>query len=126
MSPKALHRFALVTSFCTLFLLVAGALVTSTGSGLAVPDWPLSFGQIFPPMKGGVFFEHGHRMIAASVGLLTTALAFLLWRFETRPSVRKLGLIAAGLVVVQGLFGGMTVLLRLPVAVSVAHACIAQ
>jgi len=70
-----LHRYALFTAACTFILLLAGALVTSTGSSLAVPDWPLSFGKFFPEMKGGVLFEHGHRMIAGTVTLLTLGLA---------------------------------------------------
>jgi len=79
-----LHRFAVLTSISTFLLIVAGGLVTSTGSGLAVPDWPLSYGQLMPPMVGGIFYEHGHRMIAAAVGLLTAVLAFWLWRRESR------------------------------------------
>jgi cytochrome c oxidase assembly protein subunit 15 len=120
------HRFSLFLAFATVALLVAGALVTSTGSGLAVPDWPLSFGQVLPPMVGGVRFEHGHRLVAAAVGLLT--LVGLVWhaRRERRLWVRRLAFVAFGAVVLQGLLGGLTVLLRLPPAVSVAHACLAQ
>jgi cytochrome c oxidase assembly protein subunit 15 len=121
-----LHRFALLTAASTFGLIYAGALVTSTGSGLAVPDWPLSFGQFFPPMVGGVFYEHGHRMVAATVGCLTAVLAVWLWRADGRAWVRRLGLLAAGVVVLQGVLGGMTVLMGLPPAVSVAHACLAQ
>ena len=73
----ALHRFAVFTAFSTLLLVTAGGLVTSTGSSLSVPDWPLSFGQVFPKMEGGAFYEHGHRMIAATVGLLIVAL--MIW-----------------------------------------------
>ena len=69
MCPVWVHRFAVLTAGATLVLIFVGALVTSTGSGLAVPDWPLSFGQVFPPMVGGVLFEHGHRLVAACVGL---------------------------------------------------------
>ena len=61
-----LHRFATLVAVCTLLLIFVGGLVTSTGSGLAVPDWPLSYGQFFPEMVGGVAYEHGHRMAAAS------------------------------------------------------------
>ena len=110
----------------TVALLLAGGLVTSTGSGLAVPDWPLSFGQVFPPMEGGVLFEHGHRLIAASVGLLMIALAAWYQMRERRPWVRRLAYLGLAAVVVQGILGGVTVLLRLPVAVSVTHACLAQ
>jgi len=120
------HRYSLTLAFATVALLAAGGLVTSTGSGLAVPDWPLSFGQVFPPMVGGVLYEHGHRLVAAAVGLLT--FVGLVWhaRSERRRWVRGLAFAAFGAVLVQGLLGGLTVLLRLPAAVSVAHACLAQ
>jgi len=109
-----------------LFLLVAGAMVTSTGSGLAVPDWPLSFGKVMPPMQGGVFYEHGHRMVATAIGLLTITLAAWTSRVEPRAWVRRLTWGALGLVILQGVVGGMTVLLRLPVWTSALHACLAQ
>jgi cytochrome c oxidase assembly protein subunit 15 len=121
-----LHRFALLTAGSTLCLIYAGALVTSTGSGLAVPDWPLSFGQFFPPMVGGVFYEHGHRLVAATVGLLTMVLTLWVCVADRRVWLRKLAILAACAVVLQGLLGGMTVLMGLPAAVSVAHACLAQ
>lgn len=107
-------------------LIFVGALVTSTGSGLAVPDWPLSFGQVFPPMVGGVLFEHGHRLVAALVGLLTVTLMVLLSQWEPRAWVRWLARGAVLAVVLQGALGGVTVLLRLPLMVSVTHACLAQ
>ncbi len=121
-----LHRFAVLTAGATLFLIVAGGLVTSTGSGLAVPDWPLSYGMVFPPMVGGIFYEHGHRMVATFVGFLTTVLAVWLWRREERRWVRRLGLLALAAVALQGVLGGLTVLYLLPAPVSVAHACLAQ
>jgi len=77
-----LHSFAVFTACSTLFLLFAGGMVTSTGSGLAVPDWPLSYGMFFPPMVGGVFYEHGHRMVATFVGFLTVILCAWLWLKE--------------------------------------------
>ncbi len=120
------HRLAVTCSVATGLLLVAGGLVTSTGSGLAVPDWPLSFGRFFPPMVGGVLYEHGHRLVAASVGLLTVAQAIWFLRRERRAWVRRLAILAVPAVIAQGLLGGATVLLRLPTAVSVAHACLAQ
>jgi cytochrome c oxidase assembly protein subunit 15 len=125
--PSApLRRFAAFLAAGTLFLIFAGGMVTSTGSGLAVPDWPLSYGQLFPPMVGGIFYEHGHRMIATAVGFLTLVLAFWLWRAEPRPWVKRLGYAAVGAVILQGLLGGLTVLLLLPTAVSVAHAGLAE
>lgn len=121
-----LHRFAVLVACGTAALVFAGGLVTSTGSGLSVPDWPLSFGQVMPVMRGGVLFEHGHRMLAATVGLLTIGLMAWLLRRETRGWVRRLGVAALGLVVLQGILGGLTVLLQLPTIVSVAHAGMAE
>jgi cytochrome c oxidase assembly protein subunit 15 len=121
-----LHRFAMLTAFCTLLLVTAGGLVTSTGSSLAVPDWPLSFGQVFPRMEGGVLYEHGHRMVASFVGLLVIVLMGWVLRKERRPAVRLLALGAFLAVVTQGVLGGITVLMRLPLAVSVGHACLGQ
>src|SRR3990167_2457625 len=121
-----LRRYAQFTAIATFVLLIAGGLVTSTDSGLAVPDWPLSYGMWFPPMVGGIFYEHGHRMIAGVVGLMILGLAAWLWMRETRRWVRVLGYSAAGAVVLQALLGGLTVLLLLPPSVSIAHACLGQ
>ena len=121
-----LHRYAVTLSAATFLLIIAGGLVTSTGSGLAVPDWPLSFGQVFPRMDGGVLYEHGHRLIASLVGMLTVGLAIFAWRVEPRPMVRRLAWVMVGAVILQGLLGGMTVLLQLPDAISIAHAGLAQ
>ena len=123
---KGLHRFTVFVTGATLFLIVAGALVTSHDAGLAVPDWPLSFGKLMPKMVGNVFWEHGHRMVATSVGILVIILNIWLWRREERAWVRRLGLVALGAVVAQGLLGGLTVVLMLPLAVSSAHATLAQ
>src|SRR6185503_14034309 len=125
-SGSGLHRFAVATAGATFVLLFVGGLVTSTGSGLAVPDWPLAFGQFFPAMVGGVLFEHGHRLAASAVGLLTLVLAGWIVLWEPRPGVRLLGLAALAAVVLQGVLGGITVLYKLPLAVSVTHACLAQ
>jgi heme a synthase len=123
---RALHRFAVATAIATLFLIFAGGLVTSTESGLSVPDWPLSYGRLMPPMVGGIFYEHGHRMVATTVGILTVILAAWLARREPRAWVRRLGYGALAAVVAQGVLGGLTVIFLLPTAVSVAHACLAQ
>ncbi|MFN2387785.1 MAG: heme A synthase, partial [Thermoanaerobaculia bacterium] len=130
-SLRGLHPFALLTAAATLLLIAAGGLVTSTESGLSVPDWPTTYGQnmlTFPPSKwvGGIRFEHGHRLIASLVGLLTVTLAIWLTRREPRRWVVRLGWIAVAAVVAQGVLGGITVLYLLPTAVSVAHACLAQ
>ena len=126
MPTTRLKIFAVFVSVCTFFLLIAGALVTSTGSGLAVPDWPLSFGTFFPPMTGGVLFEHGHRMIAGTVGILTMILTFWTWKKESRRWICRLASAALGAVVLQALLGGLTVLMKLPPQVSIAHAILAQ
>ncbi|MFQ5739422.1 MAG: heme A synthase [Acidobacteriota bacterium] len=120
------HLFAIVTACATFILILAGGLVTSNDAGLSVPDWPLSFGKLMPEMVGGVFYEHGHRMIAASVGGLTLILAAWLWRREERRWVRNLGWVALAAVVAQGVLGGLTVLFLLPAPLSVLHACLAQ
>jgi cytochrome c oxidase assembly protein subunit 15 len=117
-----LHGLALLAVAATTFLVFAGGMVTSTGSGLSVPDWPLSFGTLNPPMVGGVFYEHGHRLIAGGVALLTAFLAFTAWRVEPRAGVRRLAAGALALVLTQAVLGGLTVLFLLPTAVSVAHA----
>jgi cytochrome c oxidase assembly protein subunit 15 len=119
-----MHRYAILTAFATFLLLIAGGLVTSTDSGLAVPDWPLSYGTWFPPMVGGIFYEHGHRMVAAVVGLMLLVLAVWLGKTEPRRRVRWLGYSALGAVILQAVLGGVTVLLLLPPPVSIAHACL--
>ncbi len=101
-------------------------MVTSTGSGLAVPDWPLSYGMLCPPMVGGVFYEHGHRMAAAGVGFLTLCLTVWIGLREQRRWVRYLAVAALGAVVLQGILGGLTVLFFLPTPISMAHGVLAQ
>lgn len=124
--PAWRHRWAVLTAAATLVLIFIGGLVTSTGSGLAVPDWPLSYGMLMPPMVGGIFYEHGHRMAATFVGLLTLILAVWTWRREPRAGVRRLAWAALAAVIGQGLLGGITVIFLLPTPVSVFHACLAQ
>jgi cytochrome c oxidase assembly protein subunit 15 len=120
------YRFACLTAAATVGLIFVGGLVTSTGSGLSVPDWPLSYGVLMPPMVGGVRFEHSHRLVAGFVGLLTLGLAIWTSRKEPRRGVRRLAWAALLAVVAQALLGGLTVRLLLPTSVSVAHACLAQ
>lgn len=123
---RNLHRFAVFTACCTFLLVIAGALVTSNQAGLSVPDWPLSYGTFFPPMVGGIFYEHGHRMIAGFVGILTVILAIWTQFRESRRWVRNLAWGALGLVVAQAILGGITVKFLLPPPVSSAHATLAE
>lgn len=123
---RGLNRFAIAVACATFFLIIAGALVTSNDAGLATPDWPLSNGQVFPKMVGNLFWEHGHRMVATTVGMLTIVLLIYILRKEKRKWVRKLGIFALLAVIAQGLLGGLTVKLMLPLAVSTAHATLAQ
>lgn len=154
---KGVHRFALLVAGATFFLIIAGALVTSHDAGLATSDWPLTDGRFLPKiealgipgvnMVGNLFWEHGHRMVATTVGLLTIGLVLYLYRGELRKWlvrigllsrsdtpyrgeqrswVRRLGVVALVGVVAQGLLGGLTVKLMLPLVVSTAHATLAQ
>ncbi|HEX7704937.1 MAG TPA: COX15/CtaA family protein [Thermoanaerobaculia bacterium] len=125
-TPVWLRRFTKVVAASTLFLIFAGAMVTSTDSGLAVPDWPLSYGMLMPPMVGGIFYEHGHRMVATAVGILVIIQAIWLQRREPKRFVRRLGWISLAAVIAQGLLGGLTVIYLLPLAISVAHAALAE
>jgi cytochrome c oxidase assembly protein subunit 15 len=121
-----IHKYALFLVAWAAVLLTAGALVTSEDAALAVPDWPLSYGTLNPPMVGGIAFEHSHRLIAAGLGLLIIVLAFLLWRYEKRPFMRWFGFAALGTVILQGVLGGLTVLKLLHYWLPVMHACIAE
>jgi cytochrome c oxidase assembly protein subunit 15 len=110
----ALHAFAVMTAVSTLVLICFGGLVTSHGAGLAVPDWPNSYGYnmfLFPISMwvGGIFYEHTHRLVASGVGLLTLVLSVWLWLRDPRSWVRWLGVLALVLVVVQGVLGGLRV-----------------
>jgi len=129
--PRGLAAAAKALFGATFLLVIAGGLVTSTGSGLSVPDWPTTYGQnmfTFPPSKwvGGIRFEHTHRLVAATVGMLTVA--FAAWAFAARAprTVRRLSLAAVAVVVAQGVLGGLTVKYLLPTPISVGHACLAQ
>lgn len=128
---RGLHRYCVLLALCVLGLIAAGGMVTSTGSGLSVPDWPTSYGYnmfTFPPSKwtGGIFYEHTHRLIASTVGLLTIGLAVWMHQREARRWVRRLSYFALALVIVQGILGGLTVKFLLPTPISVFHGCLAQ
>src|SRR5438477_11850605 len=109
-----LHRYTVVVAMCTLLLVVAGGLVTSNDAGLSVPDWPLSYGKLMPKMEGGIFYEHGHRMIATTVGLFTIVSLVWIFRVDRRSWMRKLAVVALLGVILQGVLGGITVWLLLP------------
>lgn len=131
-----LHRFAVLTAAATFYLLVVGSMVTSTDSGDAVPDWwfiPISlrFDTLLPPLVAGVLYEQGHRLVATAVGILTVALAFWVHFAEKRSRVVFLGWLAAAGVVLQGVLGGLRVLLGPQSAsalssLAIVHACVGQ
>lgn len=125
------HRYVKLVTVFTVLLIAAGGMVTSTDSGLSVPDWPTTYGWnmfTFPLSKwvGGIRYEHSHRLIASTVGFLTIIMAVWTWRVEPRAWVRKLGFAALGAVILQGLLGGITVLFFLPAPISIGHAGLAQ
>ena len=132
MSPStynaAHHRFTVFVAVVAFLLLIAGGLVTSNNAGLAVPDWPTSFGSLYkmPPMVGGVKFEHGHRMVAEFVGLLTIIVAIWTWKVDKRRWMRLLTVGAVAGVIVQGVIGGIGVKEFLPPWVSTLHATFGQ
>ncbi|MGH7865400.1 MAG: COX15/CtaA family protein [Candidatus Binataceae bacterium] len=126
-APPMLHRFAMLVVAATFVLLFAGGLVTSTGSALAIPDWPLAYGQLVPQFQhAGIVYEYTHRVVAGVVLLLTLALMIFAFKFEPRRWVRNLAVLAMGLVLMQALLGAVTVLLELPLAIAVSHAATAQ
>jgi cytochrome c oxidase assembly protein subunit 15 len=124
-----IHKFSIFVVCWTVLLLTAGAVVTSKDAALSVADWPTSFGRWFPPLRlltGGAFYEHSHRVIAAILGIFIIILATLLWRKEQRRWLRKLGFFAVGLVIFQGILGGLTVNQLLHYWLPVMHACTAE
>jgi len=121
-----LHRYSVFVACCTLLLVIAGGLVTSHDAALSVPDWPLAWGKLIPPLEGGIVYEFGHRVAAATVAILSVVLAFWLKASEPRPWVRRLGWIAVGTVLAQAALGGVVVLWVTPKPASIAHACLGQ
>ena len=133
--PKYLNIYTRYLSkilmFSTLFLIFVGALVKSHEVGLSVPDWPTTYGYQmfsfpFSDMVGGIFYEHGHRMIATIVGFMTLILSVIVYFSNSRIWIKKITFLALGLVILQGIFGGLTVLLFLPAYISIIHAILAQ
>jgi heme a synthase len=125
-----LNRFAWLTCVATLLLICSGGMVTSKNVGLAVPDWPTTFGYnmfLFPVSKwvGGILFEHTHRLMGSTVGFLTIILTVWLWLSEDRRWVRNLGVIALAGVILQGILGGLRVTM-MKNEIGIFHACVAQ
>lgn len=111
---------------CTLLLVIAGGLVTSNDAALSVPDWPLSWGRLVPPLEGGIVYEFTHRVLAAAVGILSIILAVWLQKAEKRAWMRRLGWLAVGAVLAQAVLGGAQVRLVTPKLLTIAHASLAQ
>src|SRR5438034_770700 len=129
-STRWLNRFAWLTCVATLLLICSGGMVTSKGVGLAVPDWPTTFGYnmfLFPVSKwiGGILFEHTHRLMGSVVGFLTIILTTWLWLREDRRWVRNLGVIGLVGVILQGFLGGLRVTMMKD-EIGIFHACVAQ
>src|SRR4051795_6051023 len=127
---RGLHRVALIVAWSIFPLIFIGGLVTSKDAGLSVPDWPNSYGYnmfAFPPKLwvGNIFYEHTHRLYASFVGLLTIVLAAWAWFRDRRRWVRWLGVSCLSLVVIQGILGGLRVVL-LKLDLAIVHACVAQ
>ncbi len=124
-AQRWLHRYSILVAFATFILVIAGALVTSNDAALSIPSWPAPFH--WPAAMGpGGRYELSHRVVAGTVSTLTIILALLLWRFEPRRWVRRMGAIAVLTVIAQAILGGVTVLLDLPTVTSVGHACLGQ
>jgi cytochrome c oxidase assembly protein subunit 15 len=123
---RGVYKFAVATSCCTILLLMAGALVTSNNAADSVPDWPLAYGRIIPPLVGGVRFEYAHRVLAGLVSVLTLILAIWVTRVDRRPLARKLSWTALALVLAQAVLGGIRVLVGHPALSATAHATLAQ
>lgn len=125
-----LHRFAWFLAGATLLLICSGGMVTSKGVGLAVPDWPTTFGYnmfFFPVSQwvGGIFFEHTHRLLASGIGFLSIILAFWLAFSKAQRWIKTLGWVSLGAVILQGVLGGLRVTL-LKDQIGIFHACLAQ
>src|ERR1035438_9067383 len=121
-----LRRYAVLVACCTFGLVIAGALVASNDAALSVPDWPLSWGRLVPPLEGGIRYEFVHRLLAATVALLTTILACWMQARESRPWLRHLAWAAVAAVLAQAALGAAVVKLVDPKTLSIPHACLAQ
>lgn len=126
-STKPFHIVAGVSTLLTLTLITLGGFVHNTGSSLACPDWPLCFGQVLPKMEGIVAIEHSHRLLASLVGFLNIVLLVLASRTRrAHPRIFKLSIISLLTVILQGVLGGITVLLKISPLVSTFHLALSQ
>jgi len=121
-----LHRFSVLVCAATFLLVVAGGLVTSNEAGLSVPDWPLSYGRLIPPLEGNIVYEFTHRATAATVGFLTIALAIWITLRDARAWMRLVAWAAGATVVLQAVLGGLAVKLLVPKSISIVHAMTAD
>jgi heme A synthase len=115
------YRLAVLTAVSAVLLAMIGALVDPEGAPLACPDWPLCQGEALPALTGRVLVEHGHRIVALAVALLTAALALAVLRHRTEPALRRLAIAAVALVAAQAAIGAASVLLGLPALARVGH-----
>ncbi|HSM05192.1 MAG TPA: COX15/CtaA family protein [Longimicrobiales bacterium] len=120
------YRAFVLSVFWTLGLLLLGSVVHATESSLACPDWPTCFGTMFPEMTGGVFWEHLHRLVAGGLILIFALATWITWR-RTEPGswLRTACVGGMALLLVQAVFGGLTVIYRLPDAISTSHLAMA-
>ena len=125
-TPRGIYRFAVATSLCTVLLLMAGALVTSNNAADSVPDWPLAWGRVIPPLVGGIRYEYTHRVLAGIVAIMTLVLAVWATFGERRPLAKHLSWTAVSLVLAQAALGGFRVLKGYPAISATAHATLAQ
>ena len=124
------HRLAVLTALATFPLIFMGGLVTSHAAGMSVPDWPNSYGYnmfLFPPRLwvGGILYEHVHRLMGSLVGFLSIGMTIVAWRLEPRRWARWLMTAVLGMVIVQGVLGGLRVVL-VQLDLAIVHACVAQ
>jgi heme A synthase len=125
MATPQYHRAFVVSAVWTLALLLLGSVVHATGSSLACPDWPTCYGTMVPAMEGGVFWEHLHRLVAGGLILMWLLAGWLAKNGGAAAPVLRGWAAGLALLIVQAVFGGVTVLLRLPAAVSTTHLALA-